>query len=341
MKHLLLRLFLILFIPLILAGQVTENVTKVGTTSAQFLKIEAGARAVAMGGAFVAVVNDATAIYWNPSGIARLHQNEVVLIHTDWLADINFDFAAVVIPLGSTNALGFSITSLSMAEQAVRTVANPEGTGEKYDAGDIAAAVSYAHNLTSSFSIGASAKYIQQKIWNMSSSAIALDIGTIFTTGFHNMTIGMSISNFGSKMKLEGKDTFITYDPDEIKYGNNDQIPAQLRTDKFDLPLIFRVGLAMDVNISEKNRITMAVDAIHPNDNTEHLNLGTEYVYNNMIFLRAGYKSLFTQDSEEGFTAGIGIQFGVFSSSLLRLNFAYQDFGILKNVQQYSLGVVF
>ncbi|MCK4447841.1 MAG: UPF0164 family protein, partial [Candidatus Marinimicrobia bacterium] len=79
-------------IPTIIFSQTETNVTKVGTTSAQFLKIEPGARSVGMGGAFVAVANDATAIYSNPAGIARLSGIEAFFIHSEWLAGLNYDF---------------------------------------------------------------------------------------------------------------------------------------------------------------------------------------------------------------------------------------------------------
>ena len=341
MKRLLFLCPFIMIVPILTFGQIITDVSKVGKTSATFLKIEAGARAVSMGGAFVAVDNDATAIYWNPSGIARLPQTEVVFIHTKWLADINFDFVAFVLPLGMFGNLGASLTSLSMDEKKVRTVFYPDGTGEKYDAGDMAASLTYARNLTDRFSIGFNVKYIHQHIWHMASSSFAMDIGTLFTTGFNGMKIGMSISNFGNKMRLEGKDSNIYYDPDPVKYGNNDKIPAQSQTDKFDLPLIFRVGLAMDVLKGERNRLTLAIDAVHPNDNTENLNLGAEYLFNNILSLRAGYKNLFTRDSEEGFTAGAGIEYGVFGNTSMKIDFAYQDFGLLNNVQIFSLGLEF
>ncbi|MCK4641911.1 MAG: PorV/PorQ family protein [Candidatus Marinimicrobia bacterium] len=328
-----------MIVPTLTFCQIITKVTKVGTTSAPFLKIEPGARAVAMGGAFVAVDNDATAIYWNPAGIARLPKTEIILIHTQWLAGTSFDFAGFILPLGTLGTIGASITSLSMSEMKVRTVFYPEGTGEKYGAGDVAIGLSYARNLTDRFSIGFNGKYIQQHIWHMSSSAFAVDIGTLFTTQFNGMKIGMSISNFGTKMRLDGKDTSIKYDLDPIKYGNNDRIPANLETDDFSLPLLFRVGLAMDVLKSSRNRITLAIDAVHPNDNTENLNLGTEYIFNNMISLRTGYKNLFTKDSEEGFTAGAGIKYGLHGNVLLKIDFSYQDFGNLNNVHRFSIGL--
>jgi hypothetical protein len=341
MRKLIFIYMLTIIIPTLTFGQIITNVTKVGTTSAPFLKIEPGARAVAMGGGFVAVADDATAIYWNPAGIARLPRTEVVLIHTEWLAETSFDFVSFILPLGSFGTLGASITSLSMGEMKVRTVFYPEGTGEKYGAGDVAVGLSYAKNLTDRFSIGFNGKYIRQHIWHMSSSAFAIDIGTLFTTQFNGMKIGMSISNFGNTMRLEGKDTLVNYDPDPVKYGNNDRIPANMQTDKFSLPLIFRVGVAMDVLNGERNRMTLAIDAVHPNDNTENMNWGVEYIFNGMIFLRMGYKNLFTKDSEEGLTAGAGMEYRLAGNTSLKIDFAYQDFGRLDNVQRFSLGLEF
>jgi len=59
-----------------LYGQLfSRNVSKVGTVAAPFLQIPVGARAVAMGGAFVSVANDATALYWNAAGIVELERS--------------------------------------------------------------------------------------------------------------------------------------------------------------------------------------------------------------------------------------------------------------------------
>jgi len=84
--------FLALAIPNPLLCQFNIDVSKVGTTAAPFLEIDVGSRAIGMGSAFVAVANDATALYWNPAGISRLPGNEMVFIHSAWIADINYDF---------------------------------------------------------------------------------------------------------------------------------------------------------------------------------------------------------------------------------------------------------
>jgi len=322
-------------------GQTAKNITNVATTSAPFLSIEVGARAIAMGGAFVATSDDATSLYWNPAGIGLLDQNEVSFHHTEWLAETNFDYAGIVIPLGLSGTVGLSFTSLTMSDMEVRTVFNPEGTGELFTANDMAIGVSYAKNLTDRFTIGFTGKYIHQKLWHMTASSFAFDIGTLFTTQLNGMRIGMSISNFGSKMQLVGKDTQVNYDVDEAKQGNNDKILAHLDTDKWSLPLTFRVGVAMEVLQTEFNYLTIAVDAIHPNDNTECLNVGAEYVIKNRFFFRGGYKALFQQDSEEGLTLGAGLAHNLTRYVRIKIDYAYADFGLLEYVQRFSLALEF
>ncbi len=334
-------LLIALAIPNPLFSQFNIDVSKVGTTSAPFLEIEVGSKALGMGSAFVAVANDATALYWNPAGISRLPGNETVLIHTEWIANINYDFVGTVFPMGNLGVLGISLISLSTNEMKVRTVAKPEGTGELFNVGDLALGIAYARNLTTRFSIGFNGKYIRQKIWHMSASGFAIDIGTLFTTPFAGMKIGMSISNFGGKMQMLGKDTFVNYDLAPDQEGSNDRIPANLTTDKFSLPLLFRVGLALEVFSFNSSRMIMAVDAAHPNDNTEYINVGVEYSLNDWLFLRTGFKNLFMLDGEEGLTVGGGIKYALSRNVSIKIDYSYQDFGRLNNAQSFSLALAY
>jgi hypothetical protein len=323
----------------LVSAQFVVNVSKVGTTAAPFLEIDVGPRAIGMGGAFVAVANDATALYWNTAGLSRLAKNQMIFLHTAWIADINFDFVGGAFPLGHFGAVGFSITSLTTNEMKVRTIDEPEGTGERFSVGDIAIGIAYAKNLTDRFSIGFQTKYIRQQIWHMTATGLAFDIGTLFTTQFSGMKIGMNVSNFGGKMQMNGKDTFINYDPAPTLEGNNDRIPANLRTGRFPLPLLFRVGIAMDVFRSSGHVLTLAADAAHPNDNTEYINLGVEYSLNDWLFLRGGYKNMFMLDSEEGPTVGIGLKQTINRSVYIQVDYSYQTFGRLLNAQVLSLSL--
>lgn len=315
--------------------------SKVGSTAAPFLNVAVGPRPVAMGGAFVATADDITGLYWNPAGIARMNGNSAMFNHTTWFADINYNWAGAAVQLGDWGTVGLSINQLDYGDIEVTTLTEQDGTGEFYSAHDLAIGLSYGYNLTDRFSIGGTIKFVQQKIWNTSASAIALDLGVLFTSDIYGLRIGASITNFGSDMRMDGKDLLVQYDIDPNIEGNNDQILAKLRTDDWPLPLTFRVGLAMDVFNIENHRLTVGVDALHPSDNDESLNIGAEYFFFNMLALRAGYKSLLLDNSEEGLTLGFGIGYDFAPGLRVFIDYAYQDFGVLEETQHFAVGVKF
>ncbi len=321
-----------------------KNVSKTGTAAAPFLEIAVGARAVGMGGAFASLANDPTALYWNAAGSAALQQNEVVAIHTNWIAQTKFDFAALVLPLGNFGTLGMSFTSLSMDDMKVRTVEKPEGTGEFFSAGDVAAGISYARHLTDRFTIGFTAKYIQQTIWHESANAFAIDVGTIFRTDFvGGLTIGASLSNFGTSMKMSGRDTREFGRIDPTKLGSNERIPSNIELDSWDLPLVLQFGVSTSPLKTDSYRWTVAVDALHPSDDYESVNIGTEFAFQDFLFLRGGYQSLFLDQAEGGLSFGVGLASNMLFSgnTLIKFDYAFRDMGRLDNVHVFSIGVRF
>ncbi|MEX2117945.1 MAG: PorV/PorQ family protein, partial [Bacteroidota bacterium] len=188
------------------SGLSGQQVTKSGTTAAKFLSIPVGARALGMGGAFVAVANDASGLYWNPAGISKIGRNEAILSHSSWIAGIDFNFAGFVLPLGEHQSLGISLTSLTMDEMERTTEDQPDGTGEFFTVGSIAFGLTYARDLTDWFSIGGTVKYVSEHIWNSTATGIAVDIGTLFVTPFPGLKFGAGISNFGEKLQMNGDD---------------------------------------------------------------------------------------------------------------------------------------
>lgn len=337
---------LTLLLLLVTAGQANSqfvsNVSKVGTTAAPFLEIGVGARATAMGGAFVGVADDVSAIYWNPAGTPQLVQGEIGFVHTAWIAGIAFDNVAATFPMGNGMTIGGFLTALSMDEMEVRTIEMPEGTGELFRASDVAFGLSYGWQLTDRLSVGANGKYIRQAIWNSSASAIAADLGLLFKMPFYNgVNLGMSVSNFGPDMQMTGRDTQVTHDIDPNNPGNNGDILADLQTDSWSLPLLFRVGVASNVWQGVNSRLLLAVDAIHPNDNYEYVNVGAEWSIRDFVFLRGGYRTLFLEDSEQGLTLGAGLRYRMPGNMIFVADMAYADFGRLDNVLRYSLGVRF
>jgi len=322
-------------------AQGSQNVSKRGTAAAPFLSIAQGARALGLGGAFVAVANDASAMYWNPAGIAELEGFHFLVDHTNWFADIQYEYLGATIGLGSFGALGANMTSSNIADMKVTTIDHQDGTGEVFGITDFAFGLTYALKLTDEFSIGFNPKMVYQKIWKMSATAYAVDMGVKYRTPFEGFTLGMSITNFGTKMRMQGNNALVLYDPDPTGSGNNSKIPAELSTEEWELPLNFRVGIAYDLPLGSVGRVTLAVDAAHPSDNYESVNFGGEYVYDDMVYFRGGMKSLFLKDSEEGLTLGVGVRQLLLGNVQFSVDYAYQDLSRLKNAQKFTFGIAF
>jgi hypothetical protein len=322
-------------------AQITRTTSKVGTTAAQFLKIGPGARAIGMGDAYSAVGTDIYSTYWNPAGIANSTSNaEVTFNHANWLADVNYDYAAAALNVPDMGTMFFTLTSLGVPEDKVRSYEYPEGDGQYWDAKSLAIGIGFARKLTDKFSIGFQAKYIREAIWNESASGFALDIGTYYITPFNDLVIGASISNFGTKMQLDGRDLQVNVDPNTNTSTGPNNIPANYDMGSYDIPLTFRLGLSMNVIKNQYVRVTAAVDATHPNDNVEYLNTGMEVAYDEMLFVRAGYKSLFLRDSEQGLSLGAGVKYD-FDGFGVKFNYGWSDYGRLKNVQFIDVSMTF
>ncbi len=317
-----------------------QGVTKKGTTAAAFLGIDVGPRAVGMGSAYVSVANDVTSMFWNPAGISQIDNFKASFSNTKWIADLSFNYAGIVIPAEGIGNFGVNATFLTMDELERTTIERPDGTGEMVDAASYAFGISYAKSLTDQFSIGFNVKYINERIYHVTSEGFAIDIGTRFDTGLNGLVLGMSISNYGTKMQLDGRDLSFQTDPSSSISGNNSSIAAALQTDQFELPLMFRVGASMDVlkGIGNSNLI-LSVDALHPNDDLEYMNVGGEYVFYDMLSLRGGYKGVFAENSEQGISLGGGVHYNVLGSATIYFDYSYIDYGRFSAVHMFSVGL--
>jgi opacity protein-like surface antigen len=344
-----------LILPQVFAQGFISDVSKKGTTAAPFLSIGQSARAIGMGSAFVGVVNDVSSIYWNPAGLTKAQGINVLFDHTLWIADIKYNYLAASYNLGDLGTIGFSFTGSDIGEMNVTTIAKPEGTGETFSSTQTAISLAYAIQLTDNFSIGFSPKFINESIWRMSASAFAIDLGVQYVTPFDGAVLAMSISNFGTSMQLLGNSNLVLHDLDPANSGNNGDIPAYLETNSWSLPLTFRVGVAYNPIKTEMHKLTVAIDAMHPSDNYESVNIGAEYAFNDFVFFRGGYKSLFSKNlfdisfsndefkeiSEETFSVGFGIKQLLIGNVALKIDYAYQDFGRFSNIQKFTLAISF
>lgn len=306
-----------------------------GTSGAQFLKIPVSARAAGMGSAYVAICGDATSPFWNPAGITRVKTHAAHFSHTRWLDTFDFNAASYVYNGGTFGSLAASVSMLGVDQMEITSEAEPNGTGEFFDAQDIAVALSYGRELTDRFRIGLTGRFVQQRIWNESAKGLAFDVGTQYQLPFHNLTLAMCMSNFGGDMKYNGADLGVKWDGDD--YLPNRLVPTQLETETFALPLSFTFGIAMDLFHNRYSRGSIAVDAIHPNDNKERIHLGTEITFLDRLALRGGYK---INMDEELWDIGFGVN--AFSLGIpLSLDYSYSAYDLLPDVHRFSFGLSF
>jgi long-subunit fatty acid transport protein len=328
-------LFLFILVTIYFAGiNSALAVSKSGTSAAQFLKIGIGPRASALGGSFTGVADDVTGLYWNPAGTALIKRRQFLASHTEWFAGINHEFAGLVIPISSATTIGASFTALSTPDMEQTTIEQPDGTGIFFDVQDISAGLTFARRMTERFSFGATVKYIQQKLFNESASTFAVDLGGMLHTGFKGMQLGIMMSNFGGKLRLDGRDLIITAD----------QTAARLETQSWPLPISFRIGLAMDLiglreglMLRESQRLTLLIDGYNVNDAPEMVSLGVEYSWNENFFLRSGYR---INHDMENLSGGLGVQFPV-QRWMIQADYSLSNMGDLGIIQRIGLGFQF
>ncbi len=311
---------------------------KVGTTGVNFLKIGVSSRAVAMADAFLAVSDDASALYYNPGGLINLDKRELIFTHVVYPAGISFDFIGGVMPLPKLGAaMGVSLTALYTDDMIETTPEDPYGTGRTFTATDFSSGISYCQRLTDKFSVGGTLKYIQENLADEKAIGWAADVGTFYDTGWKSLKLAMLISNFGPDME------FIS--------------------SPFPLPLVFKFGVSADLMRDDDHRLTGAFEFTHPNDNVEEYHFGFEYAHDEFAMLRIGKKvngwkrdswEEFVDDRQShnpyyeypvidedgiisfhGFTFGGGLNIQRIG---VKVDYAYANIGYLGSIHRFSLG---
>ncbi len=358
MKKLLnIKFSIVLLISLWISQSFALEPYRYGTTTANFLEIGLGGSGNAMGDAQVAYTTDLMSIYWNPAGMAFMRQSEAKFINQPYIADIGMQFAGVGLVLPGIGTVGLGFTHLGYGDDMdVTTLERPDGTGEKYSASDNAFTISFARRLVQWFAFGASAKYINSNIWHSSGRAMALDLGAIVHSDFFagkyredGLKIGMSISNYGTRMKFDGMDLLEPIDISKDEGGNYSDVSGKYNLTAWELPLLFRIGISAHKHVTQYQRITLAIDALHPNNNHEYVNIGAEYKMTIPVagdfFLRGGFKGISEKERMNsavyGPTFGVGLINTITPGFAIKLDFAYRGYGILGNSMSYNFGIMF
>lgn len=336
----------------ILAGFISQAPvqaqSRVGTTAATFLTMGAGARGISLGHAYTAIATGPDALFWNPGGAARAlngrQRGGVLFSNNSWIADIDYNAFAVVVPITATGVLGLSLSTVDYGRMDVRTVTNPEGTGETFGAQDLSIGLTYAMPLTPSFYFGGTTKYVRQSIRDMSAASVAFDFGFVLVTDYLNgAQIAASIMNFGGKMQMDGINSEVNIDLDDANTGSTESIPARIRMDRWDLPLSFKLGVGIPAISTSNIELMLLADAHQTNDNNLNSDFGAQLKYftRNMAFnTRMGFKDAFLDNVDSHLSYGAGLDVQV-SGARFGFDFAYVPFDLLDETKTFDFRIYF
>lgn len=309
---------------LLLMGSAHAEFAKVGTVGANFLKLPIGARGVAMGGAFSALSNDQSAMFWNPAGLTRLQGTTVMFEHVNYFADIAYDAVGASYTINDTWTVGAFAMAMNSGDIEETTVMQPNGTGNNFSVTNIVGGGTVGFRLTDKFSFGANLKYVREDLADEIASNFAVDVGMLYDTQWNTVRLAMAVRNFGPEIQLQGG--YFDYDEGVQLEEQTDFLP-------YHFPMIFKLGVAVDPVLTDMHRITVAGELEHPNDNIERISVGGEYGFQELFFLRGGYT--FRHDTL-GLSAGVGVKWQNFG-----IDYAFSEFGILEDVHRFNVSFSF
>jgi uncharacterized protein UPF0164 len=265
---------------LIVAAQTMVS-AQVGQTGLAFLKLGVGARSIGMGEAYSAIASDPSAMYYNPAALSLDQSSQLLLMHKEWIQDTRIEYIAAKAAM-SKLTLGISLNSTSVDNIEIREHPGPsQGT---FDSHNAAVGISGAYRVDSCLSIGATGKFLYEKILTNEASGFGVDLGGWYQTPW-NIQLALAVSNLGSVNEL-------------------DQEAAKI-------PTIIRAGGAYVAGVeSIDGSLTISSDLVsYTGESTTHLHVGAEVNYRQALSLRAGYMTGYDARS---FTSGVGFRYSQF-----------------------------
>lgn len=303
-----------------LAGQ--GQINKVGTASALFLKIPVGAKAVATGGAGITQYGNAAAVFANPASLALAgDQKSVDISYSQWLLGIHHQAISFVQPIGRDTYLGVNVVSLISGEMEVTTTYEQNGTGDYFRYQDFAVGITGARRFSDHLAMGLTAKIVMESAYTAHAFGYAVDFGTWYWVGLRDIRLTMALRNFGPEIQYNG-----TYEDTHVK-GN------LRRTEEYDygsfpLPLTFALGVAGNLVVKENYTLELHLETQHLNDYTPRVNTGLRWVNRGNLWLAAGIKFNYEQES---FSAGLG-----FDGNRFSFGYGYQPMQYFSDIQTLS-----
>ncbi len=275
-----------------------------GATTGEFLTLGAGARGAALGEAFTASSADASAVTWNPGGLAHLDRTDVMLMHAALSADQAYEYAAVAHPLGRFGGVGIGLQYRSVEAIPLRDAAGAEAGS--LSPSDLAVAAGYGYSLAG-FGVGVAAKFVQSKLVD-SASTVAADLG-IRTPAWTalGVRVGVGVSNLGGK----------------LTFGDEGE----------SLPMTVRAGAV----VAPATGLSVGVEGAFVQDEDAAFGGGVEYGRGLGADLRAAVRAGYnTRLADTGGMGGVTLGFGIAWRSL-GIDYGFEPAGDLGTGHRIAL----
>lgn len=257
--------------------------SRAGTSGFSFLKVGIGARAVSMGSAFTGLADDASALYYNPAGVAGLLNGRYILGYLNYFDDMQSGFAGLTRPVSEITALGFHLNYLNYGE-----FLETDKSGkilDNFSGGNVVFGLTLASKMSYHLMLGATGKFILEKVHDYSATGLAFDFGLKYAANRDRYSFGLAVQNLGTQLSSLGNE--------------KDRLPITFRTGGSVRPL----GVPF----------VISGDLVFFTDNDPHLAIGGEYYNFEPIFIRAGwntfgknFRAAYSDDKWAGLALGVG-----------------------------------
>lgn len=322
---------------------VSGQITKKAQVGFRFLENPVSAEVVGRGGVGVTTTFNSNSIFWNPALLSISDASvDLNLNHTKGIADINYNAVAASFRIGNFGVVGVSLLAMDYGTfYGTYLASNEKGYVETgtFSPSAYAVGIAFSQKITDRFSYGVHIKYIHQELGsamistagqnltdpnlqiaprnysssNFSSLPIAIDVGAYYDFLYNSIRFGASLQNISREYKYE--------------------------TDAFPMPFSVNFGLSVDpfkfFDMDKSQSLLLCFESRHPRDFGEKAKFGAEYSYLGQFIARVGYM---TNYDERGFTFGAGVKQEI-SGVPLRVDYAYQPFGVFGGVHYLTLGV--
>lgn len=247
------------------------GVNDAGTSSAVFLRMEQGARAQGMGGAFVAMEKDVESVWYNPAALSFTESTQINFSYAGYIGGITGSYAAFSVPSGANKnaAVIGDVNYISMGSVDARDAFGV--VTKSINLNNLVAGLGYSFPTAQNISFGLHVKYLEQNLGDYKAAGFVGDIGLLYRMS-ENLSLGVCAQNIGGKIKTSDVENTV--------------------------PMDTRAGITYVIS----PKLIFAADQEMPSDSDNRFHVGTEYKMSDSFFLRAGYNS----SEAVGFCAGAG-----------------------------------